>query len=196
MSPKTVLFGEQFKRLHGLSVDQALAGYERFSDQVLTPEQAADVRSHFKWAERHTPVSEITPEPIDKQLNRWALDHRAFLVGNSAQVAKNLVHLDEHMQGSSRLNEVPLYRGATKSPAELARIAPDYPQSFTTDRFVAQSFAKPSYTGIRGRIWKQQPGTVRGLLLSDYGFRSRTVGRNRRPESEFLVDPRSMKEEK
>lgn len=192
MASRTVLFGKQFERLHGMSIDQALAGYERLNNQVITPEQAAEVRSHFKWADKHVPVSEISPEPVDRQLSRWAMDHHSFLVGNSAQVAKNLVHLDEHMQSAAQLNERPVYRGANRSPAELAKIAPDYPQSFTTDRFVAQSFAKPSYAGSQGRIWRQSPGTVRGVLLSDYGIRPRTVGRSRRPESEFLVDPRSI----
>jgi hypothetical protein len=185
-----IILSHQFSRLHGMSLGQALTGHVRNSEgQVLSPDEAAEY--YGKW---HRPVNmeELKVEPFDRQLRRWASDHRSFLVGQPNAVAKNIIAFDANMRIHGRPNDLPLYRGDKRSPLELADLAPDYPQSFTTDRFVARSFAKPSYSGPTGRVWKQEPGSVRGVSLLEHGVRTRTVGKSRRPEEEFLVDPRSI----
>lgn len=189
MAARPLLFSKQFERLHGMTLGQAVSGYIRHDDRIISPQEAPEYFGRFFRPEWTAPTE---PDPIDKQLHRWAMNHNEFLVGDTQQVATNLVHLNEHIQRFGKRNEQPIYRGDSRSPQELASIAPDQPQAFTTDRFVARSFAKPSYAGKEGRVWKQDPGTVSGLLLSDYGANKRTVGRNRRKESEFLVDPSSI----
>jgi hypothetical protein len=95
------------------------------------------------------------------------------------------------VRSGSRENDVTLYRGARRSPAEDIGASKDNALSFTPDRHVARSFAAPQGTS-RGEIFKAAPGLVRGVPLEELGGMPRTVGKNRRPEAEWLIDPQSV----
>jgi hypothetical protein len=65
-------------------------------------------------------------------------------------------------------NDVPLYRGASRTPAEDAADSerPGF-LSFTPDRKVAEHFAKVT---SGGKLHVAAPGTVRGLPLNERQF--------------------------
>lgn len=200
-----MLFSRQFELMHGLTVDQALSGHMRINGRVFSPEELEEDNKRLSeyYKQRGTPDSKAflnvinkeppTPVPIDTQLRNWARNHTTMLVGNTRQIASNIKHINEHFSQTAKPNEVPIYRGADRSPQEAVQGDPTYPLAFSTDRFVATSFAKKSYRGKKGSIYRVDPGQSRGLLLSDYGVATRTVGQSRRPEAEFLADPSSFR---
>lgn len=186
------LFGEQFRNLRGLTVDQALTGHgvRASTREVRSPEEEEEYDNHFRqsdeapWRERIAEtMSEHTPMP--KILRKWTEDSSLFLVGNIYEVARDLRDLTHEMGTAGRVNENTLYRGARNAPIE--DVVGHNALSFTEDQYVARSFAARG-----GKIWKQPAGTVRGLYIPDYVERQRTVGSGRRPEREWLIDPDSI----
>lgn len=198
---KKMLFADQFERMHGMTVDQALQGYSRpiSGGELYDPEQMEDfveqmpvLRKSGPWHEQVQRVTS-TRRPIGDVVKTWMMDHTGMLVGGSTAVARDVVHFNEEMRNNARTPETRIYRGARMSPEEQARTRPDIPMSFTEDRHVATSFAKAG--NARGSIFKAEPGRARGLFVPDYVDRQRTVGQNRRPEREWLIDPQSLIEE-
>jgi hypothetical protein len=194
MSAKYLL-GGQFQRLHGLSVDQALSGHWLMprTREVMPPEAHDEMhdtlsRGRTPWQERVAQDVEQRHEPRN-MLRDWAYNHTQFLVGSPMHVATKLRDFTGLMREEGTPNTAPIYRGSAVPPHEILAKTPDSPLSFSTDRYVAQSFR-----GRGGVITKLPPNSARGLLLSNYGAAFRTVGRGRRPESEFLADPESLKE--
>lgn len=185
------LFGEQFRNWRGLTVDQALEGYvPDGSGGVFTPDEWED---HLKRTHPHNApykerieksLSETTP--ISDILHNWAMNHKSFLTGQPHRVARNLRDLTNEMNTSSKVNDTTLYRGAARPPSVDAE--GNRPLSYTNDPYVARSFSAMN----EGKIWKQEAGTISGLHLPDYVERQRTVGRGRRPEREWLIDPNSI----
>lgn len=180
-----------------MEVDQALSGHWlNHSREVMPPEAHEEYwkpvlkQKYRPWAEQVQEATETVHEP-EALLRDWAMDHKTFLVGmNIPKIASRVRDFTGLMQEAVP-NENTLYRGAKRSPQEDVASDPDYPLSFTEDRHVATSF-KAQY-GKRGAIFKMAPHTARGLRLEDYGVNVRTVGQNRRKESEFLVDPSSIR---
>lgn len=195
------LLGEQFQRMHGITVDQALEGYALVNKQVMDPEEYQQVRSTFRpddkpWEEE---VAETVAEASDpaELVRRWARDHTGFLVGTSPlHKARDLRDLTGEMRVAGRIPQTPLYRGAAMTPSKQVSVSPDEPLSFTEDRHVAISFARTPLAGHRsragGRVHKVDPTGKRGLFVPDYVERERTVGRNQRPEREWLIDPTTI----
>ena len=86
-----------------------------------------------------------------------------------------------------------MYRGAGCSPSEDIGKQKTSPLSFTDDRYVARSFLALGTINKR-QIYKANPNTVRGVPLAEIGGIPRTVGRNKRFESEWFVLPESIPE--
>lgn len=184
------LLSRQFKRMHGMTVEQGLSGHIANSGQVFTP---AEWKAHHEGTQygrrfdpeahmRHVRGISVSPQDAAKD---WMMNHMSFLVGDDYHVAKR-VETITNMLRSGSTNTMPLYRGSRKPLSEEAGF--NSPLSFTTDPYVAKSFAAKG-----GKIHKLQPGSVRGVFIPELVNRQRTVGSGWRPESEFLVDPESLK---
>lgn len=202
------LFAEQFHGIHDMTVDQALAGYARLGGEVLNAKDYEDaVEEHMRRVanspnksirlgnERDKPhethseaVSRILsePRPIPDILYEWTRNNDTFLTGNPTRVARDIRDLTNEMNTAGRVNETKLYRGAEKPPTVEA--LHNKPLSFTEDPYVARWFALRN----EGKTWKHEAGTVRGLKVVDYTGYHRTIGRNQRPEREWLIDPNSI----
>lgn len=192
------LLGEQFQRLHGMTVDQALTGHWLTPDRELMPPEAHEEFWKPVLKQRYTPWSEqvhaSTVERNDPSglLKDWAMNHKTFLVGaDTPKIASKVRDFTDLMHTAGSYNTGPLYRGSILSPQAEVAINPDSPLSFTEDRHAATSF-KAQY-GKRGSIFRLAPQAARGLRLEDFGVNIRTVGQGRRKESEFLVDPSSIR---
>jgi hypothetical protein len=99
----------------------------------------------------------------------------------------------KEIQTKGVTNDVPLYRGASRTPKEDAA-DPERPGflSFTPDKKVAKGFAKG------GKVHVAAPGTVRGLPLNEKQFplpdQSEEHGFTQFPEeNEWLVHKDSFK---
>lgn len=181
-----------------MTVDQALSGHWLMpgSQELMPPEEHDEAfgtiqRGREPWAERVQRLSEQSHSP-ESMLKDWSVDHKGFLVGDTHAVAAKVRDFTRLMDVSGAENPSTLYRGAAVDPKTHAD---DVPISYTEDPNVAKSFTAPKYLGKRGSIFKLAPGEARGVRLADFGVDVRTVGQNRRPEREFLVDPRSLRRE-
>lgn len=188
--PRDYLFSEQFRNRKGMTIDQALQGYQGFGDALITPDEYEE---HMKAIRPNDPPYKETIEkglsqsrPIPQILHDWAMEHNDFFVGDPFRVARDIRDLTNEMNTSRRVNENTLYRGSKYDPAHDA--ADNSALSFTEDPYVARSFAARN----KGKIWKAPAGSVQGLHLPDYVERQRTVGSGRRPEREWLIDPDSI----
>lgn len=199
---RPILLGSVFHRSHGMTPEQALSGYQKHvfgSERFIVPPEEADEFYEKSWGKKRArPWAEEFEEikstakatPIDKQLHEWAMGHEGMTTTMSPyHKALDLRELTNVMDTQAEYNPVRLYRGAVRTPELDAH--PDRPLSFTTDPNVAFSFAKTG--NARGQVIKVEPGTVRGLDFEKYGVNRRTVGRNSRKESEWLVDPLSFR---
>lgn len=184
------LFSEQFRNRRGMTVDQALAGYQLSGKDLISPDEYAEHMRHIRpndqpYKERiEQSLSESTPIP--EILHSWAMHPGDFFTGDPHRIARDIRDLTNEMNTSSKVNDTTLYRGAKRAPDVDA--GGSTPISFTNDPYVARSFAAMN----KGKIWKKEAGTVRGLHLPDYVERQRTVGSGRRPEREWLIDPDSI----
>lgn len=192
-----ILFADQFRRLHGMTVEQAKQGYSNFSNTLLTPEETEETwnflgrhKKEGPWKEHVASVLE-RHTPIENLVSNWASDHTSFLVGQSASVARDITDFSHEMNTQAKSIPTRVYRGAKLSPQEQITRSPDAPLSFTEDQHVARSFAKSG--GMRGNIFKVDPGQAKGLYVPDYVGRQRTVGQGRRPEREWIVDPDTLR---
>lgn len=184
------LFSEQFRIRRGMTVDQALAGYQVSGKHLISPDEYAEhiqrLRPNDQPYKEQIEESLSEKTPVSDILHSWAMHPDDFLVGDSHRVARNIRDLTNEMNTSSKVNDATLYRGAKRAP--IVDVAGSTPLSFTTDPYVARSFAARN----EGKIWKQESGSVRGLHIPDYVDRQRTVGSGRRPEREWLIDPDSI----
>lgn len=198
------LFDRAFQHFRGMTLDQAVRGYTYSGGKLYSPEESDEIdremdefrRKRGKDVPFRPPAAERASEiagqhrPIEHIVNDWAMNHRTLMVGtNTVGIARDLLDLGREIKSNSRTPEVKLYRGATVSPQEQVKSAPDLPLSFTEDPHVARSFAK---SGSKGTIFHALPGSVRGIYVPDYVKRQRTVGQGRREEREWLVDPASI----
>lgn len=193
------LFGERFKLLHGLSVDEALTGHSvhPFSREVMGPDDSEEFWGELRpndqpWKEQVEEIVAGTSDPA-AMIKSWARDHTELLVGTQhpAVKARNLRDLTKELRLEGRTPDRPLYRGASIPPEEQIKSRPDEALSFTEDRHVATSFARGG--GARGHVYRREPAGLRGLFVPDFVERERTVGRNQRPEREWLIDPTTIK---
>ena len=191
------LFGEHFKRMHGMSVEDALSGkVAKINDTLLTPEDYDDAWAGSRIGKGMRPFAEshaelIQPTDVSATIHQFQRERGEHLVGNPHRVAAGLRDLTQAMRGASRENETTLYRGARRAPSLDIGESKDKALSFSSDVNVARSFAAPR-GGSRGAIFKAAPGLVRGVPLSELGGMPRTVGEKRRPEAEWLIDPASV----
>lgn len=187
-TPRRLVFSEQYQRIHGISPEDALAGYiPDFKESVIRPPTDRSVEGALS----------VKSNPIEHVLKDWKKDADNFFVGDRLEIASNLDVLTRHMRDDSRVNDVPLYHGGLTPPHELAieNNRPANAVPYSEDHHVARSFAKTEgYGGGKsGKIFKAAPGQVRGLNLVQFGIDNMTVGRSRRPEREWLIDPESFK---
>lgn len=187
---RRLLFSEDFERLHGISPEAVLEGYT-FDHKTKAVNPPTD-RSLEE-------VKSFQPPALEGRegvLSRWRTDDGFFLSVGPVHAAHRLDVLTRGMNELAKPNETTLYHGGLVAPEETALVngRPSVPVPYSTDVHVARSFAKnPGYGGgPRGRIFKAKPGQVSGLNLDQFGTINVTVGSGRRPENEFLVDPRSF----
>jgi hypothetical protein len=208
------LFDEMYKRVHGLSIEQTLQGYARLfstSPRIFTPEEHKEIHEAFRkrtkkeksWEDMQNAIA----QPTDTRQTIKDFQWGRHLIGWPTPVARQLRDLTKLVRGYARKNDVVLYRGAFRTPAEDIGPGKTTPLSATNDRYVARSFASGSYDAIMGggvrppgpkkvgRIYKFKEGTVRGIPLIEFGGVPRTVGRGYRKESEWLILPESIEEE-
>lgn len=191
------LFGEHFKRIHKMSVEDALSGkIAKINDSLMSPEEYDNAWSGSRIGAGMRPFSEthselIKPTDVSATVRQFQMERGEHLVGNTYRVAASLRDLTDAVRGNSRENDLMLYRGARRSPSADIGETRDNALSFTPDLNVARSFAAPRGNS-RGSIFKAAPGLVRGVPLSEIGGIRRTVGDKRRPEAEWLVDPASV----
>jgi hypothetical protein len=191
------LFGEHFKRIHGMSVDDALSGkVAKINDTLMSAEEYDDAWKGSRIGAGMRPFAEshadfIKPTDVSHTVAQFQMERGEHLIGNPHRVAASLRDLTDAVRGNSRENDVTLYRGARRLPSLDVGESKDTALSFTPDLNVARSFAAPRGNS-RGSIFKAAPGLVRGVPLSEIGGIRRTVGDKRRPEAEWLVDPTSV----
>lgn len=197
-SPDSRLFAESFKQFRGLTLDQALQGFEYDYSQrrPVHPDEVDEVRKRFRPGGPSTSerAAEIASQhrPIEHIVKDWMMNHKEMMVGTgTVHIARDLIDLGNEIRGSAKTPETKIYRGAAISPQEQVSRTPDIPISFTEDSNVAFSFAKAGNS--RGKVFHAQAGAAKGLFVPDYVTRERTVGQNRRPEREWLIDPDSLK---
>lgn len=192
-----------------MTLDQASEGYagpsniiaKHLGKDLVSPEEQDEVWDEWKRTNQlgaikapEGPVREMAGsffrEPVDvgRVAKNWMMDHTTLLVGGHSHVARDAIALSNAIRGGQTPTG-PIYRGAVASPQEQVNREPDLPVSFTEDRHVATSFARPSNRGSGGRIHKVDPTTERGLFIPDLVGRERTVGQGHRPEREWLIDP-------
>ena len=191
------LFDQSFQQFRGLSLDQALQGYQFSYDhnRVLHPDEVDEIRQRFRRG--GPPTAEQAAEvagqhrPIGDVVHDWTMNTRDIMVGtHTVAIARDLIDLGNEIESSSRPTERKTYRGANLEPAQQVARRPDMPLSFTEDQHVARSFAKGG--GGRGSIFHAQAGSMSGIFVPDYVPRERTIGQGRRPEREWLINPRSI----
>ena len=191
------LFGDHFKAVHGMTVDEALSGkVAKINSTLMSAEDFDDFWTGTRIGKGMRPFAEshadkMQPTDVGATVRKFQREHGEHLIGDSHRVAASLRDLTQAVRSGSRENDVTLYRGARRSPAEDVGASRDKALSFTPDRHVARSFAAPQGTS-RGEIFKAAPGLVRGVPLEELGGMPRTVGKNRRPEAEWLIDPQSV----
>ena len=193
------LFAEQFENMHGMTVDQALSGkVAKINSTLVTPEEMDEFDKSFSnrkgfvpFAERH--AQRLTEGDVPRFLRGYQGNWNSHLIGDETQVAATLRDLTKVVRDNSRPNPTALYRGAGRSPSEDIGKQKTSPLSFTDDRYVARSFAALGHINKR-QIYKANPNTVRGVPLAEIGGIPRTVGRNKRLESEWFVLPESVPE--
>jgi hypothetical protein len=193
------LFAEQFKNMHGMTVDQALSGkVAKINSTLVTPEEMDEFDKSFTGKRKHVPFAEshaqrLTEGDVPRFLRGYQGNWDTHLIGNEHQVAATLRDLTKVVRDNSRPNPVALYRGAGRSPSEDIGKQKTRPLSFTDDRYVARSFAALGHINKR-QIYKANTNMVRGVPLAEIGGIPRTVGRNKRLESEWFVLPESIPE--
>jgi len=194
------LFAEQFENMHGMTVDQALSGkVAKINRKLVTPEEMDEFDKSFTNPKhKHVPFAEsharwLSKSNVPEFINRYQSNYQTHLVGNEHQIAATLRDLTNIIRDRSRPNPSPLYRGAGRSPSEDIGKSKTTPLSFTDDRYVAHSFAALGHINKR-QIYKADTNMVRGIPLSELGGIPRTIGKNRRPESEWFVLPESVPE--
>lgn len=188
-TPRRLVFSETFQRMRGISPEDALAGYTLdYNENTVRPPTDRSVSE----------VASEKPNTIENVLQRWKNLADDFFVGRpETWVARDLDVLTSHLRNDSRTNDVPLYHGGLLPPhvaaVENNRLANPIP--YSEDPNVAFTFAKTEgYGGGKaGKVFKAVPGQVRGLNLVQFGIDNMTVGRSRRPEREWLIDPESFK---
>ena len=193
------LFAEQFENLHGMTVNQALSGkVAKINSTLVTPEEYDEFNKSFSnrkgfvpFAERH--AQRLSEGEVPRFLRGYQGNCISHLIGDETQVAATLRDLTKVVRDNSRPNPTALYRGAGRSPSEDIGKQKTSPLSFTDDRYVARSFAALGHINKR-QIYKANPNTVRGVPLAEIGGIPRTVGRNKRLESEWFVLPESVPE--
>jgi len=194
------LFAEQFENLHGMTVDQALSGkVAKINSTLVTPEEMDEFdksftnrrHEHVPFAESH--AQKLTEGNVSRFLKDYQGNWSSHLIGNETQVAATLRDLTKVVRDNSRPNPTALYRSAGRSPSEDIGKQKTSPLSFTDDRHVARSFTALGTINKR-QIYKAKPNTVRGVPLAEIGGIPRTVGRNKRLESEWFVLPESIPE--
>jgi hypothetical protein len=197
------LFGDHFKALHGMSVDEALSGkVAKINSTLMSAEEFDDTWKGTRIGKGMRPFAEshadmMQPTDVGATVRSWQRGPSNILVGDSHRVAAVIRDLTHAVRTTSRANDAPLYRGAHRSPSADVGVAKDNALSFTSDRHAAVSFTVYQKHGLRisghrGAIFKAAPGLVRGVPLDELGGRPMTVGKNRRPEAEWLVDPQSV----
>lgn len=194
------LFAEQFENMHGMTVDQALSGkVAKINSKLVTPEEMDEFDKSFtNRRHKHVPFAEshaqrLNEGDVPKFLKGYQGNWNSHLIGDETQVAATLRDLTKVVRDNSRPNPTALYRGAGRSPSEDIGKQKTSPLSFTDDRYVARSFLALGTINKR-QIYKASPNTVRGVPLAEIGGIPRTVGRNKRPESEWFVLPESIPE--
>jgi len=193
------LFAEQFENIHKMTVDQALSGkIAKINSTLVTPEEMDEFDKSFSnrknfvpFAERH--AQRLTEGDVPKFLRGYQGNWNTHLVGDETQIAATLRDLTKVVRDNSRPNPSPLYRGAGRSPSEDIGKSKTTPLSFTDDRYVARSFVALGHINKR-QIYKANTNMVRGVPLAEIGGIPRTVGRNKRLESEWFVLPESIPE--
>lgn len=194
------LFAEQFENMHGMTVDQALSGkIAKINSRLVTPEEMDEFDKSFTGKRKHVPFAEthakrLSESNVPEFINRYQGNFQTHLVGNEHRLAATLRDLTNTVRDRSRPNSSPLYRGAGRSPSEDIGKSKTTPLSFTDDRYVARSFAALGHINKR-QIYKADTNMVRGVPLAEIGGIPRTVGRNKRPESEWFVLPESIPEQ-
>ena len=191
------LFGEHYKALHDMTVDEALSGkVAKINNTLMSAEDFDDFWTGTRIGKGMRPFAEshadmMQPTDVGTTVRSWQRGPSNILVGDSHHVAAVLRDLTQAVRTTSRANDAPLYRGATRAPSEDVGASRDTALSFTSDRHAARSFTASQGRG-RGAIFKAAPGLVRGVPLEELGGRPMTVGKNRRPEAEWLIDPQSV----
>lgn len=191
------LFGDNFKRLHGMSVDQALSGkVAKINDTLMSAEEYDDNWAGTKIGKGMRPFAEshaelIQPTDVSRTVRNFQREYGEHLIGNPHRVAAGLRDLTSAVRSTGRENDVTLYRGARRPPSLDIGESKDTALSFTPDLHVARSFSAPRGNS-RGEVFKAAPGLVRGVPLEELGGMPRTVGKSRRPEAEWLIDPLSV----
>lgn len=197
------LFGDHFKALHGMTVDEALSGkvalhsFNGVKKRMSPEEHDSMMKDAGRYGEGLLPFAEshanaIQPTDVGATVRGWQRDTSNPLIGpNVYHIAARLRDLTQAVRSGGRTNDVPLYRGATRSPSEDVGASRDNAISFSSDRHATRSFTADMGRG-RGAIFRAAPGLVRGVPLEELGGRPMTVGKNRRPEAEWLIDPQSV----
>lgn len=87
------LFGDNFKRLHGMSVDQALSGkVANINDALMTPEEYDDAWSGSRIGKGMRPFAEshaelIKPTDVSRTVRNFQREYGEHLIGNPHRVA-------------------------------------------------------------------------------------------------------------
>ena len=209
------LFESMFQKYHGMSLQQATEGYANRSNDIakyldkdlVSPEEQDEVWDNWKRTNQvggaiqppEGPVREVTKqffsEPVDlgAAATGWMTNPTTMLVGGTQHVARSAIALSNAIKGGQTPTGR-IYRGAVTSPQEQIAKEPDLPISFTEDHNVATSFASRNRRGTRGRIFKVDPTTEKGIYIPDLVRVQSGVGqgKNTRPEREWLIDPTSI----
>ncbi|CAB4185826.1 hypothetical protein UFOVP1130_137 [uncultured Caudovirales phage] len=197
------LFGDHFRLDRGLTVDEALSGkvavhsFNGVRKRMSPEEHDSMMKDAGRYGEGLLPFAEshanaIQPTDVGETVRGWQRNTSNPLIGpNAYHIAARLRDLTQAVRSGGRENDVTLYRGARRSPLLDIGDSKDIALSFSSDRHAARHFTASVGTG-RGEIFRAAPGLVRGVPLEELGGRPMTVGRNRRPEAEWLIDPQSV----
>lgn len=190
------LFGRHFKAQRGMSIEDALSGkiaehnYEQMSPEAYDSmmKDAGKYGEGLRpFAELHADLTQPTDvgQTVTKLQGNFPGEH---LVGNQYRVAASLRDLTHVVRTQGQTNTMPLYRGAPASPIEQIGETKDTSLPFTPHRAVAVNFARAK----GGRVYEAEPGSVRGVILTEIGGRPRTTGKSSLLEQEWLIDPLSI----
>jgi len=194
-------FNRQFESMHSMSVDQALGGWWKLNRKIMPPHEAKKIMDEHSdifgtYDEHLEHVNKMVGEDTTEEaLHTWQKNHVNFLVGSPYRSAAHLRDLTKLIKSHGEPNPVTLYRGSSYSPQDFKKRAPDQFTSATTDKSVAEMHARAErWNNKNAKVHAIKPGTVRAVNLSQFGGLPMTVGRTRRKEQEWLIDPESVQD--